>query len=87
MNHAALIDQWQALRAELRAVEATEHPDIVDGYGRAWQWKSRDLYSHDETIATPAHLIPTFGLPLAGLAERNPNYTRLCAVCRHEPAS
>lgn len=71
---------WITTRAELRAIEETEHPDIVDHFGRAWVWRSGDLYAHDQTLALTASMIDEAGLPPATLAT-NPNYYRLCAIC------
>lgn len=79
-------DAWMALRAELRALDVAAHPDIVDTYGRVWVWRDRELYSHDDTLCVPRHMVMTFGLPRKGLADDNPNYARLCATCRHESA-
>lgn len=78
-----MIDEWQALRAELAALERAEHPDITDRFGRVWVWKSGDLYSHDRTLARPRDHIDQIGLPSARLAD-NPNYAGLCARCRSE---
>lgn len=59
-------------------------PDIVDSYGRVWVWKDRDLFVHDDTIAATPEMIAVAGLPQPGLADRNPNYHGLCAICRGE---
>lgn len=74
----ALLTSWQTARAELKTLEAAEHPDITDRYGRVWVWKGRDLYRHCSTAA-PAHMIDSFGLPTQAALD-NPNYV-LCAVC------
>lgn len=74
----ALITSWQAARAELKALEAAEHPDITDAFGRVWVWKARDLYRHCSTAA-PADMIGHFGLPSQAALD-NPNYI-LCDVC------
>jgi hypothetical protein len=76
---AKLLDEWQALRAEIRALEELEHPPIVDHLGREWTWKDGDLYRHDSTAA-PRHMINNFGWPRRELLD-NPNY-RLCDACR-----
>lgn len=80
---ASLVDEWRALRAELRAIEEAEHPDVVDHHGRVWRWKNGDLYTHDDTLAFPLRFVTDgkAGLPSPSLAD-NPNYARLCATCR-----
>lgn len=83
----ALLSHWSALRAELRAAEEAEHPPFQDTYGRTWHWKTDDLYVHDNLLAFPQHLIPSLRLPAPGLAEDNPNYAGLCAVCRRAPST
>jgi hypothetical protein len=79
----AFLDEWRAVRAELRAIEAAEHPDVVDGYGRVWQWQPGpgDLYAHDG-MALPLAAVTGGGarLPLPMLAG-NPNYRGLCDIC------
>lgn len=80
----SLLSTWRSLRAELRAAEEASHPDVYDGYGRRWVWKDGDLYIHDGLLAVPFDLIQSWGLPTEGLADRNPNYAGLCAICRHE---
>jgi hypothetical protein len=77
------VEDWMSLRAELRRAEEATHPDITDPHGRTWQWKDGDLYTHDATLAVPRDMIETSNLPPVGLADRNPNYAGLCAVCRH----
>lgn len=79
-----LLDEWAVARSQLAALEAAEHPDIIDRFGRAWQWRGRgDLYSHDDTLAFPADWVrdPDLGLPSPSLVD-NPNYSRLCDTCR-----
>lgn len=80
-----MLSDWQQGRAELRAIEEAEHPDITDHHGRVWVWRSGNIYAHDDTIAIPEELIATAGLPQHGLADKNSNYRRLCAICRGEP--
>lgn len=84
-----LLDEWQVARATLRLIEEAEHPDIIDVHGRVWTWWKGDLYRHDGVLAWPLSLIrdPAFGLPRAGLADGNPNYASLCAICRRETPS
>lgn len=79
----SLVGRWLAARAALAEIERTEHPDIVDGYGRAWRWKAGYLYVHDDTLAFPRHMIDDLNLPSAELAD-NPNYSKLCATCRRD---
>lgn len=81
---AGLVEIWQATRAELRAIEQAEHPDLTDQFGRVWLYRSRDLYVHDGLIAATADVVasPHLELPAPGLADRNPNYAGLCQVCR-----
>ncbi|MEX5635777.1 hypothetical protein [Parafrankia sp. FMc2] len=81
---AGLIDEWTDARARLTALEAAERPDLVDHFGRAWQWRGRgDLYVHDDTLAFPKDWVlgSEMGLPHPRLAN-NPNYARLCDTCR-----
>lgn len=80
---AGKIDTWNAMREELAALERAEHPDIIDTYGRAWQWVDGDLYDHDKTLALPRDMIQGAGLPHAKL-DNNPNYSRLCYICTFE---
>ena len=79
-----LIDEWRALRAELAEIEAAEHPDITDSYGRVWVWKpgGGDLYSHDNALCIPKDWVndEKSGLPSYSLVD-NPNYN-LCEICR-----
>ena len=77
---SSLIDEWQQLRAEMRAIEVAEHPPITDKYGRVWTWKDRDLYVHDQ-LAFTADMVRSerVGLPKAMLRD-SPNY-RLCGIC------
>jgi hypothetical protein len=64
-----------------------EHPPIVDRFGREWIWRGGDLYTHDDTLTFPRSFITStehpIGLPGAGLAG-NPNYSKLCEICRSE---
>jgi hypothetical protein len=78
---APLIDEWQALRQELRAMEVAEHPDITDALGRVWKWKDGDLYTHD-SIASPKAFVtrPKMSLPTQAALE-NPNY-QWCEICK-----
>lgn len=80
----SMIAEWQNLRAQICKLEQAEHPDIVDRHGRAWTRRAGTLYTHDDTLSLPADMIHDSGLPPAGLADRNPNYTRLCNICRHD---
>lgn len=78
------VDAWQQARRDVREWERAEHPDITDRFGRVWVWKDGDLYTHDDTLAFPrAFLDDRIGLPRPGLADDNPNYSRLCDICRH----
>lgn len=79
----AMVDEWQSLRAEIRALEELEHPSITDVLGREWTWWQGDLYRHD-SMATPVYMIGTDRSrpgrwPCASLPA-NPNY-RWCAYC------
>ena len=80
----AMLEEWRSLRAELRAAEEAEHPNIVDRFGRVWIWWKGDLYRHDDTLAVPHDMIEIMNLPRRGLAEDNPNYAGLCFICRQE---
>lgn len=76
---ARLLGDWRASRKALATLEAAEHPDITDRFGRVWTWRGRgDLYRHCGTAA-PADMINDFGLPTQGALD-NPNYD-LCDVC------
>jgi hypothetical protein len=76
---SALIAEWTASREAVAAIERTEHPDIVDRFGRTWTWKGRsDTYRHCGT-ACPVDMINDFGLPTQRALD-NPNYD-LCDVC------
>ncbi len=78
---AALIDEWQAVRAQLAEIERAEHPDIVDEYGRTWTWRGRgDLYVH-HGFAFPERMVRAgVGRPSKVLLD-NPNYD-LCDICK-----
>lgn len=80
-----MINSWQDARRELAGLDAAEHPDVTDRFGRVWAWKSGDLYTHDGTLAFPRKFIDdeSLGLPSAQLAD-NPNYSRLCTTCRSD---
>jgi hypothetical protein len=78
----AMLAEWQDLRAELHAIEAAEHPAVTDKFGRVWAWWKGDLYHHDDTLAlTPDMIERLTGLPPERL-RGNPNYWRLCELCR-----
>jgi len=91
MSNAPLIDRaivhekiadWQAARAGLRALEEAEHPAFTDKFGREWTWVSGDLWHHDDTLALPRDMIDRLtALPPEKL-RANPNYHKLCEVCR-----
>jgi hypothetical protein len=82
---AVKLAEWQALRRELAATERREHPDIIDRYGRIWEWRGGELYTHDGTLAFPVDFVthPGLRLPKVECAD-NPNYWRLCSICRQE---
>lgn len=86
---AAMLAGWEASRATLRAIKEAEHPDLTDQFGRTWQWKDKDLYTHDALLAATPDVIANvnLGLPRAGLADDNPNYAGLCSICRREGVS
>lgn len=75
-----MLDEWTALRHSIAAIQRAEHPDIIDRHGRAWVWKSGDLYSHDATLGIPVDWIKDSNLPPETLAD-NWNYHRLCTTC------
>jgi hypothetical protein len=77
----ALVDEWLTALGNLRALEETEHPDLIDVLGRAWKWKAGDIYTHDG-MAWPETFItsPSMGLP-GPVALENPNY-QWCAICK-----
>lgn len=76
----ALVDEWQALRAEIREQEETDHPPIIDALGRVWTWWQGDIYRHDG-MAWPADHIGRYaqGWPSIRLID-NPNY-HWCDLC------
>lgn len=77
-----MLAEWQALRAELRAIEEAEHPAFADKFGRLWTWVSGDLWHHDDTLAFPRDMIDKLTrLPSERLRD-NPNYWKLCETCR-----
>lgn len=78
-----LLDEWAENRRALRAIEESEHPSFLDGYGREWVWRDKDLYCHDDALTFPRAMIDALGLPSARLA-RNQNYARLCAICKRD---
>lgn len=77
------IEEWRVLRAELRALDEAEHPPFLDKYGRRWEWKSGNLWSHDHTLAYPRDMIDGLSLPPEKLRS-NPNYWQLCDICRSQ---
>jgi hypothetical protein len=87
INMTEKIARWLDLRQQIAELDRASHPDITDRYGRVWVWSSGDLYVHDETIAISRDWIASWGLPARGLADRNPNYAKLCGICRHEAAA
>jgi hypothetical protein len=77
-----MLAEWQALRAELRAIEEAEHPAFTDRFGRLWTWKSKELWHHDDTLAMSRDMVDALtGLPPERL-RGNPNYWQLCDICR-----
>lgn len=78
-----MLAEWQALRAELRAIEEAEHPAVTDKFGRVWTWVSGDLWHHDDTLAVTRDMIERDTLP-AERIRNNPNYWQLCEICRSQ---
>lgn len=78
---AEKISEWLALRAEIRALNQAEHPDLTDRFGRVWTWVEGDLYTHCG-MTWPRQVLDwdTFTLP-SGTVRSNPNY-HLCEICR-----
>jgi hypothetical protein len=77
-----MLAEWQALRAELRAIEEAEHPPFTDQFGRVWTWMSGDTWDHDDSLAMPRDMVERLtSLPSERLRD-NPNYWKLCATCR-----
>lgn len=77
-----MLADWQAARAELRAMEEEEHPPFTDKFGRQWTWVSKELWHHDDTLALTRDMIDRLaGLPPETL-RGNPNYHKLCEICR-----
>jgi hypothetical protein len=78
---SALVDDWQAARRALREIEEAEHPNITDALGRVWQWKDKDLYTHD-SMAWPRDHVMHSGVSLPSQAALdNPNY-QWCSICK-----
>lgn len=69
----------------LVAAIRAEYPDLTDRHGRVWTWYAGDLYTHDDTLTMPRTWVesPAIRLPSPRLV-RNPNYGRLCDICRSE---
>lgn len=80
-----MLAEWQALRAELRAIEEAEHPPFTDRFGRTWTWFGRgDTWHHDDTLAMPRDMVERLAsLPPEKLRD-NPNYWKLCEICRSQ---
>ena len=79
-----MLADWYTVRAELRAIEAAEHPAFADQFGRVWTWKGGDLWAHDDTLAFPRDMIDALTrLPSERLRD-NPNYWQLCEICRSQ---
>ena len=83
MNTTDLMAQWQKARAQLAEIERREHPDIIDGHGRAWTWIGRgDVYRHDGAAFSEDWIREEgrIGLPSQRVLD-NPNYGHLCDTC------
>jgi hypothetical protein len=80
-----MLAEWQDARAELHAIEEAEHPPFTDRFGRVWTWFGRgDTWHHDDTLAMPRDMAERLaGLPPEKLRD-NPNYHRLCEICRSQ---
>ena len=78
-----MIEKWNALRVAIRELDEAAHPTLYDRFGRAWKWKSVDLWTHDHTLAYPFDMIDDLGLPPEKLRS-NPNYWQLCDICRSQ---
>lgn len=75
-----LIASWQQSRQALRAIEKAEHPNVTDVFGRVWEWKSKDIYTHDGMAWPLDHVTnEKIGLPSKQALE-NPNY-QWCSTC------
>lgn len=79
-----MLAEWQALRAELRAIEEAEHPAFADKFGRVWTWVSKELWHHDDTLAMPRDMIDALTRLPSERLRGNPNYHKLCATCRSQ---
>ena len=80
MNVSQMIADWQAIRAELAEIEASEHLDITDQHGRVWVWWSGDLYRHCQMAWPESMVRAEHGLPTDSV-KSNPNY-QLCTICQ-----
>jgi hypothetical protein len=78
-----LVAEWQAVREEIKAIDRTSHPDIIDRHGRAWVWRWDDSYgsqyAHCGSLVSADRIDGVPELAGAGTLD-NPNYD-LCAVC------
>jgi len=79
-----MLDEWQALRAELRAIEVAEHPALTDKFGRVWTWTCHDCYHHDNTLALTRDMIGRLASLPPERLRGNPNYWQLCEICRSQ---
>ena len=80
-----MLAEWQALRAELRAIEEAGHPAFADKFGRVWTWWKGDLWHHDDTLAMPRDMVERLAGQLPPEKLRgNPNYWKLCETCRSQ---
>lgn len=79
-----MLADWQALRAELRAIEEAEHPAFADKFGRVWTWRKGDLWHHDDTLALPRDMIDALTRLPSERLRGNPNYWKLCEICRSQ---
>lgn len=75
-----MLDEWQQLRAALRAAERAEHPDVTDQLGRVWVWKDGDIYLHDGMAWPLVFIQQRTAWPNPVLLD-NPNY-HWCDACR-----
>ena len=78
------IADWQAARAELRVLEEAEHPAVPDRFGRVWTWTCHDCYHHDDTLALTRDMIDALASLPPERLRSNPNYHKLCEICRSQ---
>lgn len=76
-----LVDDWTALRQELKERVREAHPDLTDVLGRTWAWVGGELYRHDSLTWTASMVASEHLRGPSQDALRNPNY-EWCDRCK-----